>query len=171
MNSKVKIFVVAVLVILANVAVDRFTKDLAQEHLRGQGVVQVVGDFFILRYAENGGAFLSLGSSLPEPWRFIILSAFPAIALLAFFIYMITRPYISVPWLVGLSCILGGGGSNVYDRLINNGYVIDFMNFGIGALRTGILNVADLSIVGGAILLILTHNDPPLPVLEDDEDA
>lgn len=164
---------VAILVIIANVAVDRFTKYLAQEHLRDQGVVQVVGDFFILRYAENGGAFLSMGSSLPEPWRFIILSALPAVALLAFFVYMLTRPYLSTPWLVGLSCIWGGGGSNVYDRLINEGYVIDFMNFGIGALRTGILNVADLSIVAGAIVLILTHNEPPLSNLarSSDENA
>jgi len=161
MNSKIKIFVVAVLVIAANVAIDRYTKALAQEHLRGQGVTQVVGDFFILRYAENGGAFLSMGSTIPEPFRFIILSAIPAVALLAFFIYLVTRPYISKAWLIGISCILGGGGSNIFDRLMNNGHVIDFMNFGIGPLRTGILNVADLSIVAGAIVLLLTENKEP----------
>lgn len=44
----------------------------------------------------------------------------------------------------------------MYDRIFNNGLVVDFMNFGIGNIRTGILNVADLSITFGAILLFIS---------------
>ena len=38
---------------------------------------------------------------------------------------------------------------------VNGGIVIDFLNFGIGGLRTGILNVADLSVTFGALAFIL----------------
>ena len=43
------------------------------------------------------------------------------------------------------------------DRILFGGYVTDFMNFGIGSLRTGILNFADMSITFGAILLIFVQ--------------
>ena len=47
------------------------------------------------------------------------------------------------------------GLGNLLDRLFNGFRVIDFMNFGIGNLRTGILNVADLSITFGVIIFII----------------
>ncbi|PID99718.1 MAG: signal peptidase II, partial [Acidobacteria bacterium] len=57
--------------------------------------------------------------------------------------------------LVCLSCVIGGGIGNLYDRIFNDGIVIDFMNFGIGSLRTGILNVADLSVTFGAVIFVI----------------
>jgi len=50
--------------------------------------------------------------------------------------------------------IAGGGISNIYDRMFNNGHVIDFMNAGIGPVRTGIFNVADMAITGGIIVML-----------------
>jgi signal peptidase II len=35
------------------------------------------------------------------------------------------------------------------------GHVIDFMNMGVGQLRTGIFNVADVMIMAGIVLLII----------------
>jgi signal peptidase II len=56
--------------------------------------------------------------------------------------------------LVGASIalIVGGGVSNLIDRLRYGGYVVDFLNVGIGPLRTGIFNVADMAIMAGVIL-------------------
>jgi signal peptidase II len=54
-----------------------------------------------------------------------------------------------------IATILAGGLSNLFDRLTRHFRVVDFMNFGIGGLRTGILNVADLSITFGGIALVL----------------
>ena len=56
-----------------------------------------------------------------------------------------------------ISTIIGGGISNIFDRILFSGFVTDFMNFGIGSLRTGILNFADMSITFGAILLIFVQ--------------
>lgn len=40
------------------------------------------------------------------------------------------------------------------DRVVR-GSVVDFLNVGIGPLRTGILNVADVAIMLGAAFLVL----------------
>jgi signal peptidase II len=64
-----------------------------------------------------------------------------------------------------LACalLLGGAIGNLIDRVRFDGLVIDFMNLGIGPLRTGIFNVADVAISVGAVLLILPHFAPARP--------
>ena len=41
------------------------------------------------------------------------------------------------------------------DRINHDGSVVDFINVGIGSLRTGIFNIADVAIMGGAILFFI----------------
>jgi len=48
-----------------------------------------------------------------------------------------------------------GGLGNLLDRIMNDGRVIDFMNLGIGTLRTAIFNVADVCITTGVVLLLV----------------
>ena len=57
--------------------------------------------------------------------------------------------------LLGLLLVASGGLGNLLDRLLNKGAAIDFLNIGIGSIRTGIFNVADVLIIGGAILFML----------------
>jgi signal peptidase II len=66
--------------------------------------------------------------------------------------------------ILGGSLIVGGGFSNLVDRIFNRGIVVDFMNMGVGGLRTGIFNVADVAIMAGVGLLLL--NTLLLPSLE-----
>ena len=54
------------------------------------------------------------------------------------------------------SLFIAGGLSNWFDR-VSAGRVIDFMNIGIGGLRTGIFNVADVAIMVGAALFVLAE--------------
>jgi signal peptidase II len=56
----------------------------------------------------------------------------------------------------GYALIVSGGASNWFDRARFDGLVVDFMNLGLGSLRTGIFNVADLAIVAG-IGVLLVH--------------
>ena len=42
------------------------------------------------------------------------------------------------------------------DRILHKGTVVDFLNVGIGPLRTGIFNIADVAIMGGAIILFFS---------------
>ena len=66
---------------------------------------------------------------------------------------------------IAFALFLGGGIGNLIDRLTNDGRVIDFMHIGIGSLRTGIFNVADMALMAGVFLLGLhsyrTRNTPP----------
>ena len=80
--------------------------------------------------------------------------------LLAFFIYTIRSSKISRTGVIASGLIIGGGLSNLIDRLVNNGAVIDFLNLGIGSLRTGIFNVADMAIMLGAVLMLWYERDP-----------
>jgi signal peptidase II len=59
-----------------------------------------------------------------------------------------------------LALVIGGGIGNLIDR-VRFGYVIDFFNLGIGNLRTGIFNVADMAITAGFLIML------PLAFLPD----
>lgn len=58
-----------------------------------------------------------------------------------------------------MALFVAGGSSNLLDRL-TRGSVIDFMNVGLGPLRTGIFNVADMAIMLGAGLVMLASYRP-----------
>ena len=142
-------------IILACIVVDQATKWLAKKYLAPDGFISFAGDTFRFQYAENTGAFLSFGSSLPEPWRHILLTilvGFFLMGLLAYLIFSRTLPW---HYTACLSLVCGGGLSNLIDRLAYDGRVVDFLNTGIGSVRTGIFNVADMAIAAGVILLLV----------------
>lgn len=142
-------------VVLAAVAADQSTKHLARAALRGAGTVRVAGDFFVLRYAENTGAFLSLGSAWPPLWRAAVFGIFSLAVVAAAAVYAIRQADLSRFQTAALALVIGGGAGNLIDRLARGGLVTDFMNVGIGALRTGIFNLADLFLMAGALMLAL----------------
>ncbi len=141
-------------IIIVNYAADRISKQWAILTLKGKGIVNVIGDFFILIYAENTGAFLSAGAGWPSIIKYILLLIIPLL-LCCYGIYYIFIKEKRYSHIVSLACIIGGGLGNLIDRLVNNFIVVDFLNFGIGKLRTGILNVADLSVTFGALAFII----------------
>lgn len=153
--TKIKSNSILTLVIIFNIAIDQISKYYARIYIQGQGIINVIGDFFILTYAENSGAFLSLGSNLPQPWKTLVLVLFPMIAIVAGILYLIFGKHVSFKQAVAIACIIGGGVGNVYDRAMHLGAVTDFLNFGFGNIRTGVLNFADLSITFGAIILFI----------------
>ena len=147
------------IVLFILILLDQSTKYIAKHYLEGHGVYSFIGDTFRLGYSENTGAFLGLGSSLPEHIRTLLFSVLVALFLLAFLVYIIKSSSINKTGVIAGALIISGGLSNLIDRLVNNGAVIDFMNLGIGSLRTGIFNVADMAIMLGAFLLIFNKSD------------
>jgi signal peptidase II len=143
------------LVLAATVGCDQATKQLAISQLRDEPAQSFLGGLFRLTYAENPGAFLSLGGSLPRPLRFALLTAGVGALLLAGLLYLVRSRRITRLHVVALALAVGGGLSNWYDRLVNDGRVVDFMILGIGPVRTGVFNVADVAIMGGVGLLFL----------------
>ena len=146
--------------ILPVLGLDRWTKAWATAHLLHAYPRSYQGDVFRLQYALNEGAFLSLGADLHEGIRYWVLAILPVAVLLYICYYAITAPTMT-PWSqVAFGFILGGGGSNIYDR-IAQGHVVDFMNMGIGNLRTGIFNVADVAIMTGLFMMVATMFSKP----------
>ena len=54
-----------------------------------------------------------------------------------------------------MALFIAGGVSNWVDRVVS-GSVVDFMNVGVGWLRTGIFNFADVAIMLGITLFVLS---------------
>lgn len=134
---------------------DLATKVVAQAHLADRPPISFLGGFARLTYAENPGAFLSLGANLPPAVRSGIF-----IGLVGFFmVFMLVvaardRDLSPVQTAV-MGIVIGGGLGNLYDR-IAFGVVRDFMVIGIGWLRTGIFNVGDMGITLGVLFLAWT---------------
>jgi signal peptidase II len=132
---------------------DQLTKWLVSSQLLlGQPVV-VVGDFIRLTLVHNRGAAFGLfpGSRVP----FIIVS----LLAIAVVLYLFQRDaYRSALSRVLLGGILGGALGNLIDRA-RLGYVVDFIEVGVGSLKWPVFNVADSAVTLGVIILawILTR--------------
>jgi signal peptidase II len=144
-----------VLLIATTIACDRVTKHVAGTMLAGTPQRSYLADSIRLEYAENPGGFLSLGASLPDAVRTALFTVGTGCALmtLAFLALQCRRRGFS---LFALSLFVAGGASNWIDRVVR-GSVVDFLNLGIGPVRTGIFNIADVAIVVGASLLIVAE--------------
>jgi signal peptidase II len=141
------------IIMFACIGCDQTTKFVAKERLRFGEIHSFAGDIFRLHYAENTGAFLGLGSSLPGRWRQLIFTFLVAFFLLGLLLYVLLSRDLLFTQVFYLTLVLAGGISNLIDRIVYDGRVIDFLNVGIGPIRTGIFNVADMAITAGAILL------------------
>jgi len=138
--------------ILATIGCDRVTKHIASTTLADAPSRSFLADTFRLEYAENTGAFLSVGADWPRPVRTAVFGVGNTVLLAALTVVAVRRRWPRMA-LLGVALFVAGGASNLLDR-ISYGMVIDFMNVGVGPLRTGIFNVADVAIMLGAGLLV-----------------
>jgi signal peptidase II len=153
-------FLAVTLTLFCCVGCDQVSKSAARALLASGIAESYLGDALRLQLVENPGSFLSLGASLPEQLRFALFTAAVAVLLLGLVGASLFASRLG-PWrFTALALVAGGGISNLIDRLMNDGRVTDFLNVGIGSLRTGIFNVADMAIVAGALLLILKRAAP-----------
>lgn len=143
------------LILAGTVGCDQTTKQLAISHLRDEPARSFMGGLFRLTFAENSGAFLGFGSQFPAHVRFWLLTAGVGVVLLATLLYLLKTRRVGRLHVVALALVVGGGVSNWIDRLANEGRVVDFMILGVGPVRTGVFNVADVAIMLGAGLLLL----------------
>jgi signal peptidase II len=132
---------------------DRLTKHAAALVLPGTPARSYLADTVRLEFVENAGGFLSLGADLPPIARTAFFTTITGLLILglAIFAFRTRRAGWST---LGLVLFLTGGASNWIDRVVR-GCVVDFLNVGIGPLRTGVFNVADVAIMGGAALFVI----------------
>ena len=129
------------------------TKHVAATTLSEEPSRSFLAGAFRLESAENTGAFLGLGANWPAPVRTAVFGVGNGLLLLAVAVVALQSRWPRRS-LIGVAILVAGGASNLVNR-ITFGMVIDFMNVGIGPLRTGIFNVADMAIMLGAGIFVL----------------
>ena len=153
MMTRIGVRLLLLIVIGATIGCDRVTKHVAATTLPDAPSRSFLADTFRLEYVENTGAFLGVGADWPPGVRTALFGFGNGLLLVALVLFAMRERWPRLA-LLGVALLAAGGASNLLDR-ITYGMVIDFMNVGIGSLRTGIFNVADMAIMLGASLLVL----------------
>lgn len=155
MKPKARFLLVLVLFIAALVAVDLVSKILAEKFLAGKGVVYLVDNILVLTYAENRGAFLSLGAELGGILWTVMMIILPVGLVVGLLVYLAVKETSFNLKSVSYALIVAGGLGNIVDRVTRGGQVRDFINAGIGNIRTGVLNIADLYVTAAVVILLI----------------
>ncbi|MEU7145461.1 signal peptidase II [Nocardia sp. NPDC046473] len=139
------------LLIIAGVllGLDLLTKCIVVANLKPGEPVSIIGDFARFSLVRNPGAAFSMATGMT--WLLTLVAAAVVIG-----VVRIGRTLRSLWWAIGLGMVLGGALGNLVDRLFRapgplQGHVVDFIAIGWWP----VFNVADSSIVCGAILLVV----------------
>jgi signal peptidase II len=129
-------------------ALDIVTKVLAVKLLAPGQPVPIIGDTVTWTLVRNSGAAFSMATGYT--WMLTLIATGVVVG-----IFWMGRRLVSPWWAIGLGMILGGATGNLVDRFFRSpgplrGHVVDFLSIGWWP----VFNVADPSVVGGAILLV-----------------
>jgi signal peptidase II len=144
--------------LLGVAVVDQVTKWIALALLPYGRRITFLGDTIRLEHARNLGGFLGAGAGLGAGARGAIFLWGVALVTVAAAAGALSGRF--PRWqAIGMALVAGGGAGNLVDRIRTGSYVVDFMNVGVGWLRTGVFNVADMAIMAGVGLLLLPGAD------------
>jgi signal peptidase II len=145
--------------LLGCVGCDQISKVIARDQLALGESHAFLGDTLRIIHVENTGAFLGLGANLPEPVRVALFQGAICLLILGLLWAAVLRSG-TRPWhVVGFTLLAASGIGNLIDRLLFDGRVTDFLNLGIGSLRTGIFNIADVVGLLGFMVLLLASGE------------
>ncbi len=143
-----------VVILILNIGCDQISKNIARQNIDYNEQISLMDDYLILTKVENSGAFLSVGHSLPQPLKSLLLTVLPSTILVFALLYLLTKKGMSNVVVTGICFVIGGGFGNLYDRIVH-GSVTDFLHIDFVLFRTGIFNMADVSIMTGMFLILL----------------
>lgn len=146
--------VLILVIVLFNIGCDQITKSIVRDHVDYNANIKVITNHITLTKVENAGAFLSVGDTLHSGFKFVLLLLMPVLVLLMGTYFVMTRKNLSPLLVFGISCVIGGGAGNLYDRIIY-GSVTDFLHIDFVVFQTGVFNAADLSIMLGMLLIMI----------------
>jgi signal peptidase II len=132
---------------LAVAVIDQLTKAWLVANVDPGGAIEVVGDWLRLIHGRNDGGLFGMFEGSAE------IFAIGSIAVIALIVGYHARSRPNVVLSTALGLLLGGAIGNLIDRL-QYGYVVDFVDAGIGDLRFYTFNIADSAITGSILLLI-----------------
>ena len=140
-----KIYILAINIFI----IDQLTKSIISTYLKLNQSIEVIKDFFYLRYINNTGASWGI---LSNSRILLIILSLIAIIILIRYMYSFKETKLNY---IGFGFLLGGILGNLSDRLLH-GYVKDFLDFIIFNYDFPVFNIADIFIVLGVIVLIIS---------------
>lgn len=126
---------------------DQLTKAWLVSTLKPGEVMQVLGDWIRLIYTQNSGALFGLFRDNA------VLFGLVSLAVIALIVVYHRQVGSSLYLSIALGLLLGGALGNMTDRL-TRGFVVDFVDIGIGDVRWYTFNVADAAISLAIVMLI-----------------
>ena len=140
-----KIYILSVIIFI----IDGLSKSIISTYLKLNQSLEIIKDFFYLRYIHNTGASWGI---LENSRILLITLSIVAIIILIRYSYSFKKTKLNT---YGFGFLIGGVLGNLSDRIIN-GYVIDFFDFIIFNYDFPVFNIADKFIVLGVIILIVS---------------
>jgi signal peptidase II len=137
------------------VVLDQLSKAWLVAHVTPGGVLNVAGDLVRLVFSQNSGALFGLFRDNA------VLFGIVSLGVIALIVFYHGRAGRSLYLSVALGLLLGGALGNMTDRL-RLGYVVDFVDIGIGNIRWYTFNVADASVSLAIVMLVAAAFVPAL---------
>ena len=153
-----------ILLVLLNIGCDQISKDVVRKNVAPRDYIQLLNDNFILTNVENTGAMLGFGQGFPPILKIILFQVLPIIVLLILLFRILQKSNLNNGPIVAFAFVIGGGIGNLIDR-IAYGSVTDFFMIKLGGLKTGIFNMADVSVTTGVLLLLFLSLQNNKPIL------
>ncbi len=142
-------------VLVTCVGCDRASKYAATVLMDPAQTISLASGALRFELAYNEGAFLGLGANLPATLRLVLLGAVVPLGLFLLVASLLRATTVTTSQLAALGLTVGGGLGNWIDRVFHDGRVTDFVSLGLGPLRTGIFNFADVAVMAGMLWLLV----------------
>jgi len=142
-----------VLFVLINISCDQLSKDYVRNYVEPLDYIQIVNDNLILTNIENTGAMLGFGQEFSPTVKMIFLQGLPLLILFILLARVLFKTNLNRWMVLAFAFVIGGGMGNLIDRIIY-GSVTDFFQIKFGVIRTGIFNMADVSVTTGVLILL-----------------
>ena len=140
-----KVYITAIIIFI----IDQITKSIVSTYLKLNQSISLIDDFFYIRYIKNTGASWGI---LENSRLFLIIMSIIALVVLLRYSYSFKKTTLN---LYGFGFLMGGILGNLSDRILY-GYVKDFIDLIIFNYDFPVFNIADIFIVIGVILLIIS---------------
>jgi signal peptidase II len=137
------------------VVLDQLTKAWLTSFLAPGQMVSIVGDYVRLVHGQNNGALFGLFRESA------LLFGIVSLGVIALIVGYHARGGRSMYLSITRGLLLGGALGNLLDRF-RLGYVVDFVDLGVGNFRWYTFNVADAAISLSLVLLVLLAIKPSL---------
>lgn len=139
--------------VLLNIGCDQISKNIVRRNVEPKEYIQIIGDNLILTNVENTGAMLGFGQGFSPTLKLIFLQGLPLIVLLILLARTLQKTNLNRWMVLAFAFVIGGGIGNLIDRFAY-GSVTDFFQIKLGMFKTGIFNMADMSVTTGVLLLL-----------------